>query len=68
MIPFIQIQQLQKKNEEICAVLIEPIQGEGGVYPGDPKFFKFLRDFCTENQIKAETKNFIDLLSSIYSD
>ncbi len=44
-------QQLQKKNDQISAVLIEPIQGEGGLIPGEKKFFKFLRDFCTENEI-----------------
>lgn len=31
-----------------CAVLVELIQGEGGVVPLDPGFVKELRGFCTE--------------------
>ncbi|QEY30899.1 aspartate aminotransferase family protein [Synechococcus sp. RSCCF101] len=30
------------------AVLVEPLQGEGGVHPGDPAFFAHLRRRCTE--------------------
>lgn len=34
-----------------CAVLVELIQGEGGVVPLDAAFVKALRDFCTERKI-----------------
>ncbi|WP_269623318.1 aspartate aminotransferase family protein [Prochlorococcus marinus] len=44
-------QQLKNDGCIVSAILIEPIQGEGGIHPGDPKFFKFLRDFCDENKI-----------------
>ncbi|MGM0774200.1 MAG: aspartate aminotransferase family protein [Pseudomonadota bacterium] len=32
-----------------CAVVVEPIQGEGGVMPGDADFLKGLRQLCDEN-------------------
>jgi len=33
-------------SENTCAVIIEPIQGEGGVYPADKEFMKELRNLC----------------------
>ena len=36
-------------NTKISGVLIEPIQGEGGVIPGEKMFFKALRKLCDEN-------------------
>ena len=33
------------------AVLIEPLQGEGGVIPGNPAFFQELRQLCSEHQL-----------------
>lgn len=35
-------------DEHTCAVIVEPIQGEGGVLPGDPEFLKGLRQLCNE--------------------
>ncbi|HEY7865799.1 MAG TPA: bifunctional succinylornithine transaminase/acetylornithine transaminase [Psychromonas sp.] len=32
-----------------CAVIVEPIQGEGGVIPADPKFLQGLRALCDEH-------------------
>ena len=29
-----------------CAVIVEPVQGEGGVIPADPAFLRVLRDAC----------------------
>jgi len=29
-----------------CAVIVEPVQGEGGVIPADPAFLRALRDAC----------------------
>jgi len=36
-------------KEKTCAVVVEPIQGEGGVLPADPEFLKGLRELCDEN-------------------
>lgn len=30
----------------MCAVIVEPVQGEGGVVPGNPEFLKELRALC----------------------
>jgi acetylornithine/N-succinyldiaminopimelate aminotransferase len=32
-----------------CAVVVEPIQGEGGVIPADPAFLRALREACDEH-------------------
>lgn len=33
-------------TDDVCAVIVEPIQGEGGVIPGDIAFLKELRALC----------------------
>lgn len=33
-------------NENTCAVIMEPIQGEGGIYPADESFIKGVRELC----------------------
>lgn len=38
-------------TEKTCAIIVEPIQGEGGVNPAKEKFLKQLRDICTEKDI-----------------
>ena len=35
----------------VAAVLLEPLQGEGGVIPGDPGFFRRVRELCDRHQI-----------------
>ncbi|MDC5205933.1 aspartate aminotransferase family protein [Acinetobacter baumannii] len=35
-------------NEQTCAVIVEPIQGEGGVIPAEIEFLKGLRALCDE--------------------
>ena len=42
-------EECKKNDQKISGVLIEPIQGEGGVIPGDKFFFKELREICNEN-------------------
>jgi acetylornithine/N-succinyldiaminopimelate aminotransferase len=38
-------------NENTCALMLEPVQGEGGVYPADKEFMKSLRDICNKKNI-----------------
>ena len=33
-------------NEKVCAIIIEPIQGEGGVYPLDKEFIELAKELC----------------------
>lgn len=38
-------------NEKTCAVMLEPVQGEGGIIPADPDYLKKLRALCDERGI-----------------
>ena len=40
----------ESKTEKISGVILEPIQGEGGVIPGEKEFFLKLRDICNKNK------------------
>lgn len=35
-------------DEDTVAIMLEPVQGEGGVIPVDPEFMQALRDICDE--------------------
>jgi acetylornithine aminotransferase len=35
----------------VAAVLLEPLQGEGGVHPGDPAVFRRIRELCDAHNI-----------------
>ncbi|WP_336819084.1 bifunctional acetylornithine/succinyldiaminopimelate transaminase [Cedecea sp. MMO-103] len=37
-------------DDHTCAVVVEPIQGEGGVTAATPEFLQGLRDLCDEHQ------------------
>lgn len=51
-VPFNDIEILKEKvNEDIAAIMLEPVQGEGGINPADKQFMKELRAFCTEQNI-----------------
>ena len=41
----------EAEGPAVAAVLVEPLQGEGGVHPGDPEFFQRVRQLCDERQI-----------------
>lgn len=48
-VPFNEIEALRNKIEpSTCAVIIEPIQGEGGVRCPDPEYLKNVRQICDE--------------------
>ena len=38
-------------NDKTCAIIVEPIQGEGGVLPATPEFMTGLRALCDEHEI-----------------
>jgi len=42
------LRQLAENNNQIVAVLFEPIQGEGGVRGATPEYLSAVRDLCTE--------------------
>ena len=51
-VPFNDITALKKAvTKKTCAVLIEPIQGEGGVKPAQKTYLKTLRKICNEKGI-----------------
>ncbi len=45
------LQACEADGPAVAAVLVEPLQGEGGVNPGDPAFFRRVRHLCDERQI-----------------
>lgn len=38
-------------SDKTCAVLLEPVQGEGGVYPADAAYLRGVRQWCDERGI-----------------
>ena len=38
-------------NDKTCAILMETVQGEGGIYPGQEAFLKEVRAICDEKDI-----------------
>lgn len=45
------VTELDEGNYRVGAILIEPLQGEGGVRPGDVAYFQRLRQICDETGI-----------------
>ena len=43
--------ECEAEGPRVAAVLIEPLQGEGGVNPGDPAFFRRVRELCDARSI-----------------
>lgn len=49
-VPFNDIDALTEAfDDETAAVMIEPIQGEGGVHVATPEYMQTIRDLCDEN-------------------
>ena len=42
---------LSQVNEKTCAIIMETVQGEGGIYPADHAFLRKIRDLCDERDI-----------------
>ena len=45
------IADIDEGNRRVAAIMLEPLQGEGGVRPGELKYFAKLRQICDENDI-----------------
>ena len=41
----------QLVTDKTCAIILEPIQGEGGIYPATKKFLEGIRQLCDEKDI-----------------
>ncbi|EGD46412.1 acetylornithine and succinylornithine aminotransferase [Ruminiclostridium papyrosolvens DSM 2782] len=38
-------------TENTCAIMLEPVQGESGVYPCDPEYMKKVRELCNDKNL-----------------
>lgn len=38
-------------NEKTCAIILEPLQGEGGIHLATQEFMEGIRKLCDENDI-----------------
>ncbi len=45
---FNHVEQLYKIDTNVAAVIMEPIQGEGGIIPANPAWLKMVREICDE--------------------
>lgn len=51
-VPFNNIQALEQEiDDTVCAVMLEPVQGEGGVVPAESEYLKAVRDLCTRKGV-----------------
>lgn len=41
----------ESAGPRVAAVMLEPLQGEGGVHPGNPAFFQRVRELCSQKNI-----------------
>ena len=49
-LPFNDLEALKAAiSERTCAVVMEPIQGEGGIIPADPEFARGVRELCDQH-------------------
>lgn len=38
-------------NKNTCAIMLEPVQGEGGIHPADMDFLRGLRELCNKEEL-----------------
>jgi acetylornithine/LysW-gamma-L-lysine aminotransferase len=51
-VPFNQVDKLDRAiDENTAAVILEPVQGEGGVRPADPSYLERARQLCSERGV-----------------
>lgn len=41
----------EQLSDQTCAIILEPVQGEGGLYPAEESFLKEIRKICDERDI-----------------
>lgn len=41
----------EQVTDKTCAIIVETVQGEGGIYPAEPEFLEGLRKLCDEKDI-----------------
>ena len=54
------VEKLGAENSDICAILVEPVQGEGGIRIPEPGYLQALRNICDE-------RNWLLMLDEIQS-
>jgi len=48
-VPFNDLKALEDQMDDtVCAVMLEPVQGEGGIVPAHAGYLKAVRDLCTQ--------------------
>lgn len=51
-VPFNDIEAIKRAvDQDAAAIILEPIQGEGGIIPADTEYLKSLRSLCDEHDI-----------------
>ena len=51
-VPFNDIEALKAAvTPDVCAIMLEMVQGEGGIYPADEAYLKAVRQLCDEKDI-----------------
>ncbi len=51
-VPFNDIDALKNEiDETVCAIMLEPVQGEGGIIPADPDYLSAVRELCNDKKI-----------------
>ena len=51
-VPFNDIYALKNEiDETVCAIMLEPVQGEGGIIPADPDYLLAVRKLCDDKGI-----------------
>ncbi len=51
-VPFNDLKALEDQMDDtVCAVMLEPVQGEGGIIPADAGYLKGVRELCTKKGI-----------------
>ena len=51
-VPFNDFDALESSiTPDVCAIMMEPVQGEGGIIPADPEYLKNVRQLCDDKGI-----------------